>query len=150
MCRTDLKRELQLEFTTRGKDLLVRLDELHEETHRLFDYLMESRAKTAKAFLRTGTTTERLERISVRHRLSRRGELRVLDERSAGGHAESHEVRGVDVRRAEADASLLQEDLRDLPEKRADRASYQTRGAETRHHGERIRGVFAKSSGRNV
>ena len=88
--------------------------------------------------------------VVVRHRLSRRGELRVLDERSAGGHAEPHEVRGVDVRRAEADASLLQEDLRDLPEKRADRASYQTRGAETRHHGERIRGVFAKSRGRNV
>jgi len=66
MCRTDLKRELKTEFTTREKDLLVRLDELHEETHRLFDYLMESRAKTAKAFLRTGSTTERLERgISI-------------------------------------------------------------------------------------
>jgi len=65
MCRTDLKRELKTEFTTRGKHMLVRLDELHEETHRLFDYLMTSRAKTAKAFLRTGSTTERLERISI-------------------------------------------------------------------------------------
>ena len=168
MCRTDLKRELKTEFTTREKDLLVRLDELHEETHRLFDYLMESRAKTAKAFLRTGSTTERLERgISIWRKkqvggnkipsslydtvfLSRRGELRLLDERSAGVHAEPHEVRGVGVRRSEADASLLQEGVRDLPENRENRASCQTCGRETRHHGKRIHSIFAKSGGRNV